>query len=115
MEIDEVAKKYPERNKRDRRWFTYEEALVATQNNQYIQEAIRLSTISPTTTVTNDNNATSTSSNVPAIKSTFSIADKNNPPSKEPSIISASDIGKRKPKDSFQALQDLMESAPMSK
>ncbi|KAI8064851.1 NUDIX hydrolase domain-like protein, partial [Gilbertella persicaria] len=47
MEIDEIAKKYPERKKRDRRWFTYDEALIATQNNRYIQEAIRLSSINP--------------------------------------------------------------------
>lgn len=47
MEIDEIKKKFPERQKRDRRWFTYDEALQATQNNVYIQEAIRLSSISP--------------------------------------------------------------------
>ncbi|CEP16497.1 hypothetical protein [Parasitella parasitica] len=46
MKIDEIAKKYPERKRRDRRWFTFEEALLATANNPYIQEAIRLSSIS---------------------------------------------------------------------
>lgn len=51
MEIDEIAKKYPERQKRDRRWFTYDEALLATQNNEYIQEAIRVSSLNPQSSV----------------------------------------------------------------
>lgn len=118
MEIDEVAKKYPERNKRDRRWFTYDEALIATQNNSYIQEAIRLSTLNPSIKVTDDNSsAPSTSSTAPIIKSSSTVdnTSSNSPPSKEASEMSPSSIEGRKSKDSFQALQELMENASISK
>ncbi|KAL7308227.1 hypothetical protein PS15m_012108 [Mucor circinelloides] len=47
MRIDEVAKKFPEKKKRERRWFTFQEALVATQDHRYIQEAIMQSSLNP--------------------------------------------------------------------
>ncbi|CAO3617140.1 unnamed protein product [Mucor hiemalis] len=47
MVIDEVAKKFPEKKKRERRWFTFEEALIATQDHRYIQEAILQSSLNP--------------------------------------------------------------------
>ncbi|GAA5808055.1 hypothetical protein MFLAVUS_001437 [Mucor flavus] len=47
MVIDEVAKKFPEKKKRERRWFTFEESLVATQDHRYIQEAIIQSSLNP--------------------------------------------------------------------
>jgi hypothetical protein len=105
MEIDEVAKKYPERNKRDRRWFTYDEALIATQNNNYIQEAIRLSTLNPST---KGIDVPSTPSSAPIIKPMDS-------PSKEANVTPPSNTESIKPKDSFQELQELMENASISK
>ncbi|KAI8988741.1 NUDIX hydrolase domain-like protein [Pilobolus umbonatus] len=47
MEIEEVAKKFPERKKRERRWFTFEEALIATQHHPYIQQAISQCSLNP--------------------------------------------------------------------
>ncbi|KAI9030792.1 NUDIX hydrolase domain-like protein [Phycomyces nitens] len=46
LEIQEVVKKFPERKKRERRWFTYEEALLAVQS-PFIREAIRMSSLNP--------------------------------------------------------------------
>ncbi|CAO3693545.1 unnamed protein product [Rhizopus stolonifer] len=40
LEVEKVKKKYPERNKRERQWFTVEEAMKATEDNEYIQNAI---------------------------------------------------------------------------
>lgn len=72
MEIDEIKKKFPERKKRDRRWFTYEEALTATQNNSYIQDALRLSSISPLRRAAREktNLPSPTSSTLPTTNST---------------------------------------------
>ncbi|KAI8971911.1 NUDIX hydrolase domain-like protein [Mycotypha africana] len=47
MHIDEVVKKWPERKKRDRRWFTFQEALIATRKHRYIQEALMHSSLNP--------------------------------------------------------------------
>ncbi|KAG1495332.1 hypothetical protein G6F46_003503 [Rhizopus delemar] len=47
LEIEKVKKKYPERNKRERRWFTFDEALEATKDNLYIQNAITASSVNP--------------------------------------------------------------------
>ncbi|RCH87409.1 hypothetical protein CU098_003301 [Rhizopus stolonifer] len=47
MEIEEIAKKFPEKKKRDRRWFTFEESIIATQDHRYIQEAILKSSLNP--------------------------------------------------------------------
>lgn len=47
MNIEEVAKKFPEKKKRDRRWFTFEEAIIATSDHRYIQEAILQSSLNP--------------------------------------------------------------------
>ncbi|CAO3638350.1 unnamed protein product [Cunninghamella blakesleeana] len=46
MEIQEVCKKFPEKKKRERRWFTYEEALQVVQQ-QYIKDALQLSRLNP--------------------------------------------------------------------
>ncbi|KAG0170179.1 hypothetical protein DFQ28_002244 [Apophysomyces sp. BC1034] len=46
LEIQEVVKKFPEKKKRERRWFTYDEALLATRA-PYIHEAIRMSSLGP--------------------------------------------------------------------
>ncbi|CAO3682358.1 unnamed protein product [Umbelopsis vinacea] len=45
MHINEIMKKWPEKKKRERRWFTLEEALAVTATKPYMQEAIRLSSI----------------------------------------------------------------------
>ncbi|KAH8556323.1 NUDIX hydrolase domain-like protein [Umbelopsis sp. PMI_123] len=45
MHINEIMKKWPEKKKRERRWFTYEEALAITATKPYMQEAIRLSSL----------------------------------------------------------------------
>ncbi|KAI8878970.1 hypothetical protein K501DRAFT_257622 [Backusella circina FSU 941] len=45
MHIIELAKKFPEKKKRERRWFSYEEALAATREHPYIQEAIKKSSL----------------------------------------------------------------------
>ncbi|KAI8369428.1 NUDIX hydrolase domain-like protein [Radiomyces spectabilis] len=50
MEIKEVAKKFPEKKKRERRWFTYEEALVVVRA-PFLLEAIRMSSLNPENTV----------------------------------------------------------------
>lgn len=67
MEIDEVAKKFPEKKKRERRWvrskiyklssymyltlllfkFSFEESLIATQGHRYIQQALIQSSLNP--------------------------------------------------------------------
>ncbi|ORY99966.1 NUDIX hydrolase domain-like protein [Syncephalastrum racemosum] len=46
LEIREVVKKFPEKKKRERRWFTYDEALLATRA-AYLRDAIRLSSLNP--------------------------------------------------------------------
>ncbi|KAG1139756.1 hypothetical protein G6F37_009528 [Rhizopus arrhizus] len=45
MQINEVVKKFPERKKRERRWFTLKEALIATKKHPYIQEALLCSSL----------------------------------------------------------------------
>ncbi|KAG0749557.1 hypothetical protein G6F57_003375 [Rhizopus arrhizus] len=50
MHIDEVVKKFPERKKRERRWFTLEEALIVTKKHRYIQEALLCSSLNLNTT-----------------------------------------------------------------
>ena len=47
MEIEEIAKKFPEKKKRDRRWFTLEESLQVTKDHPYIQEALMKSSLNP--------------------------------------------------------------------
>ncbi|KAI7866057.1 NUDIX hydrolase domain-like protein [Spinellus fusiger] len=47
MSIQEVAKKFPEKKKRERRWFSYEEALMATRAHPFMQEAIQRSSLAP--------------------------------------------------------------------
>ncbi|RCH79283.1 hypothetical protein CU098_005721 [Rhizopus stolonifer] len=47
MHIEEVVKKFPERKKRERRWFTLHEALIATKTHRYIQEALLKSSLNP--------------------------------------------------------------------
>ncbi|RCH97135.1 hypothetical protein CU097_010711 [Rhizopus azygosporus] len=46
MEIKEVTKKFPEQKKRERRWFTYDEAMLVVKAH-YIKDAISLSSLSP--------------------------------------------------------------------
>ncbi|CDS10473.1 hypothetical protein LRAMOSA03149 [Lichtheimia ramosa] len=46
LEISEVVKKFPEKKKRERRWFTFDEALIATKA-AYLHDAIRLSSLNP--------------------------------------------------------------------
>lgn len=117
MEIEEIKKKYPERKKRDRRWFTYEEALIATQNNAYIQEAIRLSSISPTyRPFIEQNSPKKTPLLSPTLTpststSTATSADNTSTEnlSKESPIYEKSKSG-----DAFEALTKLMEKAEIS-
>ncbi|KAG0746913.1 hypothetical protein G6F57_007261 [Rhizopus arrhizus] len=47
MHIEEVVKKFPERKKRERRWFTLQEALIATKTHRYLQEALLQSSLNP--------------------------------------------------------------------
>ncbi|CAO3577712.1 unnamed protein product [Absidia cylindrospora] len=46
MEIDEVYKKFPEKKKRERRWYTYDEALIVVKG-QYMKDAMMLSSLNP--------------------------------------------------------------------
>ncbi|OAC98860.1 hypothetical protein MUCCIDRAFT_174549, partial [Mucor lusitanicus CBS 277.49] len=46
MEIKEVTKKFPEQKKRERRWFTYDEAVLVVKAN-YIHDALSMSSLSP--------------------------------------------------------------------
>ncbi|KAI8336104.1 NUDIX hydrolase domain-like protein [Chlamydoabsidia padenii] len=46
MEIQEICKKFPEKKKRERRWYTYEEALVVMKG-QYLKDALMLSSLNP--------------------------------------------------------------------
>lgn len=45
MYITEILKKWPEKKKRERRWFTLEEALLVTASKPYMQEALRQSSL----------------------------------------------------------------------
>lgn len=103
MEIEEVVKKYPERMKRDRRWFTFEEALVATGNNQYIKEAIQQSSINP---------ATPRASTTDSPKIDISQFKKSGTQPHN-DISGPSSHDSRKAKDAFQALQELMEKTSL--
>lgn len=47
MNIDRVEKKFPEKKKRERRWFSFEEALVVTSTHPHIQQAIFCSSLNP--------------------------------------------------------------------
>ncbi|KAI8148362.1 NUDIX hydrolase domain-like protein [Fennellomyces sp. T-0311] len=57
LEIREVVKKFPEKKKRERRWFTYDEALIATKS-AYLHDAIRLSSLNPAIHEEQQSNAT---------------------------------------------------------
>lgn len=137
MEIDEIVKKYPERMKRDRRWFTYEEALIATANNQYIQEAIRLSSISllPRQASSGSDFDGKLNQNVPRPldqheqqeqqeqqRQEQKTSPMDSPPSSIPStptkstttIESPSNHESKKSTDAFEALRELMEKAAVS-
>ncbi|CAO3608168.1 unnamed protein product [Mucor fragilis] len=46
MEIKEVTKKFPEQKKRERRWFTYDEAVLVVKAH-YIHDALSMSSLSP--------------------------------------------------------------------
>ncbi|SAL95229.1 hypothetical protein [Absidia glauca] len=46
MEIQEVCKKFPEKKKRERRWYTYDEALIVVKG-QYLKDALMLSSLNP--------------------------------------------------------------------
>ncbi|KAI8098617.1 NUDIX hydrolase domain-like protein [Halteromyces radiatus] len=50
LEIDEVCKKFPEKKKRERRWYTFEEALLVVKG-QYMKDAITLSSLNPSNSV----------------------------------------------------------------
>ncbi|KAG2201649.1 hypothetical protein INT47_003875 [Mucor saturninus] len=97
MEIDEIAKKYPERQKRDRRWFTYDEALLATQNNEYIQEAIRVSSLNPLSTPRSSIDA--------QVSPTTPTATED---------LMQSETPKKKSMDGFETLKELMENTTIS-
>ncbi|KAL9560530.1 hypothetical protein PS6_000132 [Mucor atramentarius] len=126
MEIDEIVKKYPERMRRDRRWFTFEEALIATANNPYIQEAIRLSSISPLPRQTIPRPAFDGKLNQnvpkPCTQQQQQTTPMESPPSSVPStptksitpIESPSVQESRKSNDAFQALRELMEQAAIT-
>ncbi|KAG2188865.1 hypothetical protein INT44_004005 [Umbelopsis vinacea] len=47
MHINEILKKWPEKKKRERRWFTFDEALIVTASKPYMQEALRSSSLNP--------------------------------------------------------------------
>ncbi|KAG1470432.1 hypothetical protein G6F56_002688 [Rhizopus delemar] len=46
MEIKQVAKKFPEQTLRERRWFSYEDAMAAVKAH-YVKDAISMSSLSP--------------------------------------------------------------------
>ncbi|CAO3645100.1 unnamed protein product [Mucor fragilis] len=127
MEIDEIVKKYPERTRRDRRWFTFEEALIATANNPYIQEAIRLSSISPLPRKATPRSSVDEKLNQNAPKPLTQQQQQDStlvdsPPSSVPStptesiatIESPSVQESRKSNDAFQALRELMEQTAVT-
>jgi hypothetical protein len=45
MDIASVEKKFPEKKKRERRWFTFEEALVVSQDLPYLHQALCASSL----------------------------------------------------------------------
>jgi hypothetical protein len=102
FEISEIVKKYPERKKRDRRWFTYEEALLATQNNDYIQEAIRMSSISPHQKQTEGKR-------LPMISPL--VTPESTSPTQSSLKAPAAIREGRKPTEAFNALRELMENS----
>lgn len=101
MEIYEIAKKFPERKKRDRRWFTYEEAMLATQNNPYIQEAIRVSILSP---------AHQPKKPLQEEEEQEAESDLSLPPTPTTAATATTE----KSNDAFQTLQELMENTSIS-
>lgn len=117
MEIYEIVKKFPERKKRDRRWFTYEEAMLATQNNPYIQEAIRVSILNPA----QYQQRVSTTSNT--IQNSVDTAEENSDASLPTTPTNSYDTNtsssatttvEEKPNDAFHTLRLLMESTSIS-
>lgn len=119
MEIEEIKKKYPERKKRDRRWFTYEEALIATQNNAYIQEAIRLSSISPTykPSIEQQKSPKKTPLLSPTLTPSTSSSTATSADNTSTESLASSEIPvnqKSKSGDAFKALTRLMETAEIS-
>ncbi|GAA5809511.1 hypothetical protein MFLAVUS_002920 [Mucor flavus] len=102
MELYEIAKKFPERKKRDRRWFTYEEAMLATQNNPYIQEAIRVSILSPAHQPKKP------------LQEEEAESDLSLPPTPTSTAITAATATTEKSNDAFQTLQKLMENTSIS-
>ncbi|KAI8372239.1 NUDIX hydrolase domain-like protein [Choanephora cucurbitarum] len=109
LQIDEIVKKYPERKKRDRRWFTYEEALIATKNNRYIQDAIRLSSIRPHYQNSQINYTIKEQQQAKNETEQVDIAEN----SAEDSTQEDDDTGER-PREAFRALQNLMKGTPVS-
>lgn len=47
MDIASVEKKFPEKKKRERRWFTFQEALIVSQDTPYLYQAILKSCLNP--------------------------------------------------------------------
>ncbi|KAG2200935.1 hypothetical protein INT47_003170 [Mucor saturninus] len=45
LQIDELIKKWPARKKRDRRWFTLEEALSIVANKPYLTQSFEMTTL----------------------------------------------------------------------
>lgn len=117
MEITEIAKKYPERKKRDRRWFRYEEALEATKNNNYIQEAIKLSSISPQgSRIRSQRVAAEKELSIPSpsLSPSQSTSSLRSEASGGPVIRPPSSLEHKKSVDAFNTLKELMESSPIS-
>ncbi|KAG2228678.1 NUDIX hydrolase domain-like protein [Thamnidium elegans] len=111
MEIYEIVKKFPERKKRDRRWFTYDEAMLATQNNPYIQEAIRVSILSPAhqpkkplSLTAEEEESDSSLPSTPTTATTTTTQD----------TTAATTTTNEKSNDAFQTLQELMENTSIS-
>ncbi|KAI8368172.1 NUDIX hydrolase domain-like protein [Radiomyces spectabilis] len=45
--VDEIMKKWPEKKKRERRWFTFDEAITVLAPKPFMQDAVRKSSIAP--------------------------------------------------------------------
>ena len=67
-----IAKKFPEKKKRERRWFTFEESLSVTHDHPYIQEALIKSSLNPMNTPT-ENRFLSPQDSIEKISSDFQV------------------------------------------
>lgn len=117
MQIEEVAKKFPEKKKRERRWFTFEESLVATQSHRYIQEALLQSSLNPANAFPSPRMSIE---DTPIVLKKQSSNGINTTPIVNTNLVNRSNVIERpstpplqKPKSFMQSLKSISKSSPI--